>query len=123
MRQSKSIALPFFVRAGTRRAEGIVQGVFRDYPGSLAVRLWDDRTLAVGRGAPEFTLVFRNPRPFRELTLYRDLLRFEKWPEEVSMSNWKIAFRSLGICGPRPLRRARRECCLPVATTTMEVTP
>ncbi len=61
--------------AGARRAERIVERVFRDYSGSMAVRMWDGRTLAFGRGAPEFTLVFRDPRPFRELILYRDLLR------------------------------------------------
>lgn len=67
--------LSLFVNAGARRAERIVVRVFRDYPGSMAVRLWDGRTLAFGGGAPEFTLVFREPRPFRELILYRDLLR------------------------------------------------
>ncbi len=76
MRQSKSIALPSVAKAGARCAEDVVRRVFRDYPGSMAVRLWDGHALAIGRGAPEFTLVFREPRPFRELILYRDLLRF-----------------------------------------------
>ena len=61
--------------AGARRAERIVARVFRDYSGSLAVRLWDGQTLAFGGGAPEFTLVFREPGPFRDLILSRDPLR------------------------------------------------
>lgn len=67
--------LSLFANTGTRRAECIVERLFRDYPGGMAVRLWDGRALAFGRGAPEFTLVFREPRPFRELILYRDLQR------------------------------------------------
>jgi cyclopropane-fatty-acyl-phospholipid synthase len=60
---------------GARRAERIVKRMFRDYPGNMAVRLWDDQTAAFGAGAPEFTLVFRESRPFRELILFRDPLR------------------------------------------------
>jgi len=52
-----------------------VARVFRDYSGSMAVRLWDGQTLAFGGGAPEFTLVFREPRAFRGLILTRDPLR------------------------------------------------
>ena len=62
MRQSKSIALPSVAKAGARGAEDIVRRVFRDYPGSMAVRLWDGHALAVGRGAPEFTLVQNSRR-------------------------------------------------------------
>lgn len=61
--------------AGARRAERMVARVFRDYPGNMAVRLWDGQTVAFGAGSPEFTLVFREPRPFRELILSRDPLR------------------------------------------------
>ncbi|BBP03081.1 hypothetical protein TPL01_25190 [Sulfuriferula plumbiphila] len=61
--------------AGAKRAERIVARVFRDYPGSMAVRLWDGQTLAFGTGAPAFTLAFREPRPLRELILSRDPLR------------------------------------------------
>lgn len=60
---------------GARRVEDIVRRVFRDYSGRLAVRLWDGRILAFGNGSPECTLVFREPRPFRELILSRDPLR------------------------------------------------
>jgi len=52
-----------------------VARVFRDYSGSMAVRLWDGQTLAFGGGVPEFTLVFREPRAFRDLILTRDPLR------------------------------------------------
>jgi len=60
---------------GARRAERMVARVFRDYPGSMAVRLWDGQKFAFGGGAPEFTLVLREPRPLRELILARDPLR------------------------------------------------
>jgi len=61
--------------AGARRAERIVTRIFRDYPGSMAVRFWHGQTVAFGADPPEFTLVFREPRPFRELILSRDPLR------------------------------------------------
>lgn len=41
----------------------------------MAVRLWDGQTLVFGGGAPDFTLVFRESRHFRELILFRDPLR------------------------------------------------
>ena len=66
---------PGLTSAGASRAERIVRRVFRDYPGSMAVRFWNGQTLAFGGGAPEFTLVFREPRPLRELILTRDPLR------------------------------------------------
>lgn len=56
-------------------ARRIVQRVFRDYPGKLAVRLWDGQTVAFGEGAPEVTLVFHQSRPFRDLVLFADPLR------------------------------------------------
>ncbi len=67
--------LSLTVNASARRAERIVERVFRDYPGHLAVRLWDGRMLAFGGGPPAFTVVFREPRVFRELLLTRDPLR------------------------------------------------
>lgn len=67
--------LSLSANASARRAERIVARVFRDYPGNMAVRVWDGQTTAFGTGSPEFTLVFREPRPFRELILYRDPLR------------------------------------------------
>ncbi|MDA3869172.1 MAG: cyclopropane-fatty-acyl-phospholipid synthase [Gammaproteobacteria bacterium] len=57
------------------RARQIVQRVFRDYPGSLAVRLWDGDTLSFCSGTPEVTLVVREPRLLRDLILFRDPLR------------------------------------------------
>lgn len=74
MRQGKSVILPLSANAGAKRAAGIVRHVFRDYPGSMAVRFWNGQTLALGGGASEFTLVFREPRPLRELILTRDPL-------------------------------------------------
>lgn len=40
----------------------------------MAVCLWDGQTAAFGAGASEFTLVFRESRPFRELLLFSDPL-------------------------------------------------
>ncbi len=74
MRQGNRV-MPWSADAGVERAAGIMRRVFRDYPGSMAVRLWDGRTLALGGGAPEFTLVLRESRPLRELILTRDPLR------------------------------------------------
>jgi cyclopropane-fatty-acyl-phospholipid synthase len=67
--------LSLSANASARRAERIVERMFRDYPGNMVVRLWDGQTTAFGAGSPEFTLVFREPRPFRELILSRDPLR------------------------------------------------
>ena len=75
MRQGNRVILPLSANAGAERAAGIVQRVFRDYPGSMAVRLCDGQMLAFGGGAPEFTLVFRESRLVRELILTRDPLR------------------------------------------------
>jgi len=66
---------PGLTSAGASRAERIVRRVFRDYPGSMAVRLWDGQTIAFGGSTPAFTLVFREPRTLRELILTRDPLR------------------------------------------------
>lgn len=67
--------LSLSANASSRRAERIVERMFRGYPGNMAVRLWDGRTTAFGAGSPEFTLVFRESHPFRELILSRDPLR------------------------------------------------
>ena len=53
----------------------LLRRVFRDYPGSVAVHLWDGNTLELGIGAPGFTLNFRYPQAFRDLVLFRDPLR------------------------------------------------
>lgn len=57
------------------RARRIVQRVFLDYTGNIAVRLWNGETLYFGTGAADFTLIFHHPRLFRELILSRDPLR------------------------------------------------
>ena len=75
MKQGSRVILPLPANAGTERAAGIVRRAFRDFPGNMAVRLWGDQTLAFGTDSPEFTLVFREPRPLRELILSRDPLR------------------------------------------------
>jgi len=64
-----------YTRSVPQGAERIVQRVFREYPGSLAVRLWNGEVLTFGAGTPDVTLVFRDPGLFRELVLSRDPLR------------------------------------------------
>lgn len=53
----------------------MVRRLFRDYPGNLAVRLWDGNTLSFGTGAPDVCLSFRHPGPLRELVLFHDPMR------------------------------------------------
>lgn len=57
------------------RAGRIVQRVFRDYPGNLAVRLWDGEMLEFGSGTPDAILIFRHPRLLHDLILFNDPLR------------------------------------------------
>ena len=57
------------------RAGKIVQRVFRNYPGNLAVRLWNGETLKFGPEEPDATLIFSHPQLFRDLILFRDPLR------------------------------------------------
>lgn len=59
---------------GTEAARRILRPVLRDWPGCLAVRLWDGETLRFG-DSPSCTLVFRDPRALRELILFRNPLR------------------------------------------------
>jgi len=74
-RATESKKLTAASRARLRWAVHLLRRVFRDYPGSVAVRLWDGNTLEFGTGAPGFTLNFRHPRVFRDLVLFRDPLR------------------------------------------------
>jgi len=55
-------------------AQHIVRRVFRDYPGSLSVHLWDGEVLVFGGANPSLTLVFHGPAAFRNLILSRDPL-------------------------------------------------
>lgn len=55
-----------------RKAEEIARRIFSGHPG-ISVRLWDGTLLHFGNN-PEFTLVFRNPRAFRQILLKPDAL-------------------------------------------------
>ncbi len=83
-----------------RHAAGIVQRVFRDYPGSVAVHLWDGNTLELGTGAPGFTLNFRHPQVFRDLVLFRDLLPQACWTGSV-WNSWITATCRAMPCSTR----------------------
>ena len=63
------------VELGSNHARDMVRRLFRDYPGNLAVRLWDGNTLSFGTGAPDVCLSFRHPGPLRELVLFHDPMR------------------------------------------------
>jgi len=61
-------------------ASKLLQHLFRDFNGSIALRLWDGTVLRVGKSHadewdPRFTLVFRDPRVVRSMVLGRDPLR------------------------------------------------
>jgi cyclopropane-fatty-acyl-phospholipid synthase len=62
------------------RATALLQRIFRQYRGRIAIRLWNGASLSVGRGAagpgtPPYTLVFRSAAAVRSLLLGRDQLR------------------------------------------------
>ena len=56
-------------------AARILSTLFRNYGGAIAVRLWDGTALRFGSREPTVTVIFRDPRAFRELVLYRDPVR------------------------------------------------
>ncbi len=82
---------------GANRAKQVVRRTFRAYPGSLAVRLWNGETLTIGRGQPDFTLVFHDPRPFRDLILFRDPLRLAEAYFQGSMDVEGDIYAALGL--------------------------
>lgn len=62
------------------RASELLKRLFRNFDGSLALRLWDGTTLRLGNAVPDesetrFTLVLRNPSVVRSMALGRDPLR------------------------------------------------
>ncbi len=64
---------------GIEPASDLLARLFRRYPGSLTLRLWDGATLRVGAAAGSgrdspFTLVFRNPQVVWSAVLSRDPL-------------------------------------------------
>jgi len=61
--------------SGAAVARRMVRRVFRDWPGRLAVRLWDGATLCFGEQPPACTLVFHDPHAFCDLVLFRNPLR------------------------------------------------
>ena len=66
---SSSMSVPS-AQAAVRILDRLMQG----YPGSAAVRLWDDTRHALGQAAPAFTLVLRDPTLLRQLVLKPDPL-------------------------------------------------
>ncbi len=72
-REQTELVITDVVEAG--RAKRILQCIFQDYNGNLAVRLWNDETLRFGADSPETTLIFHHAQPLRDLILFRDPLR------------------------------------------------
>ena len=65
-------------RAGAKRSAAamhILRTVFLAHPGPLAIRLWNGETVAIGTGAPAFTLVFHHPAPLRDLVMSQSPLK------------------------------------------------
>lgn len=65
---------------GIDDASALLKRLFREFDGSLAMRLWNGSTLRLGGDAPReseppFTLVCRNPSVVRAMVLGRDPLR------------------------------------------------
>jgi len=52
----------------------LLHQVFSDYPGGLAVRLWNGGYVRLGRRLPAATIVFHSPKVLRRLILRQDLL-------------------------------------------------
>src|ERR1700722_17807232 len=76
-----ALAIPY---QGEELAAELLAKLFAGLPGAIAVRLWRGAAFMVGgdahepssaRGAPRFTLVFRNPQAVCALILGRDPLR------------------------------------------------
>ncbi len=70
--------------SGIRRAKAVLRQIFRDCASDFAVGLWDGQILAFGVPPPAFTLIFRHPRPFSELILFRNPMRLA----EAYLRDW-----------------------------------
>jgi cyclopropane-fatty-acyl-phospholipid synthase len=55
----------------TGPARHILQRLFRNFDGCVRFCLWDGTEVHLGRGCPEFSLVFRSPKAFRDMVLSR----------------------------------------------------
>ena len=57
------------------RIKRIVEQVFRNYTGSLGVRLWDGKLISLGRDKPVATIIINTAKLIRELAWRPDPLR------------------------------------------------
>jgi cyclopropane-fatty-acyl-phospholipid synthase len=57
------------------QAKHILHRLFRDFNGSVRIRLWDGSEMNVGCGCPDFSLIFRSPRAFQEMLISHHPLR------------------------------------------------
>ncbi len=55
--------------SATESARHILDRLFRDFDGSLRVRLWDGSEIQLGHSQPEFSLTFRSLKAFRDMLL------------------------------------------------------
>ncbi len=60
---------------GTELARSILSRLFRNFDGSMRIRLWDGSEMRVGRDQPEFSLIFRSSKAFQDMLLSHHPLR------------------------------------------------
>jgi cyclopropane-fatty-acyl-phospholipid synthase len=56
-------------------AQRMLRLIFRNYPGSFSIQLWDGSGLRIGGMPPEFSLGLKQPWVLRDLILFRDPVR------------------------------------------------
>lgn len=60
---------------GIDQARQILQRLFRNFDGSIRIRLWDGSEVDLGCDCPEFSLTFRSPKAFQDMVLSHHPLR------------------------------------------------
>src|SRR5512146_343819 len=60
---------------GTEAARHILSRLFRNFDGSMRIRLWDGSEMQLGRSLPEFSLTFRSAKAFQDMVLSHHPLR------------------------------------------------
>ena len=73
MSASTEIASPL-IMPSVKLAKHIMDRLFRDFNGSLRVRLWDGSEVHLGRDHPEFLLSFLSAKAFQDIVLSRNPL-------------------------------------------------
>jgi len=56
-------------------AHRVLRLMFKNYPGSFLIRLWDDSMVRIGNGVAAFTIALKHVKVPRDLILFRDPVR------------------------------------------------